>query len=61
MISSSKIENKGPFAKYPVLRPFPKILALSRSFQKGSFGREYALVVDQDFGVRKYRVKVESF
>ena len=52
---------KGPIAKYSVLRPYPRILALSRSFKSAPNRQNYTLAVDQDFGLRKYRVKVESF
>lgn len=52
---------RGPAAKFSVLRPYPKILALNRSFRKGTPNQNYLYVVDQDFGLRKYSAKVDSF
>jgi hypothetical protein len=52
---------KGPAARFSVLRPYPKIMALNRSFRRPPFGQNYLYVVDQDFGLRKYSAKVDSF
>jgi hypothetical protein len=61
MISSSKVSLKGQAVKFSVLRPYPKIIALARSFKKAPFGQNYMEVVEQDFGLRRYRVKTDSF
>ena len=61
MISSSKFETKRPIGTFSVLRPHPKILSLARSFKKATNDQNYSEAVDHDFGVRKYRVHVESF
>jgi len=61
MNTSSKVQAKGPTLKYTVLRPYPKILTLARSFKRAITGENYLLAVEQDFGVRKYHVSVDSF
>lgn len=52
---------RGPAAKYSVLRPYPKILSLSRSFRRAAFGQNYSFVVEQDFGLRMYTIGVDSY
>lgn len=61
MNSSSKVQSKGPTLKYTVLKPYPKILSLSRAFKRTFGGQNYELAVEQDFGVRKYSLQVNSF